>query len=305
MSLNEERTISTKPSHTAGIRDLHRPANSPHEPLNSTCPACLGTFHNMLFLNPCLHSLCFSCTQELLETEAHCPCCKQRFSSVFHPVQAKRHPPNPLPPFPSTTLSTEDPPPCTKQHPRKGCISFLSRKHKEKHASSPPSKHARERQTLSSSKSHSEDCHSLPCKDYNPPTPNPKRLHCLSRVSEPVGTACSQNSSSLTSPSEDNPPVDKVTKQQACNECRYCSCFRKKSNLDKASPGSNQDKSATDFTRVSPDSGDDAPGNLSNTKTSANLCGPTIIEGIIMLFSSSVLLFICLYTYLSLILSHK
>ncbi|XP_028567770.2 uncharacterized protein LOC114587547 [Podarcis muralis] len=133
MSLNEEITEAKSPSPKAGTKDLHQTIRAPDASQYSTCPLCFRTFGNMLYVNPCLHSFCFSCTQDLLETKAECPCCKKPFHSVFHSRKFKGRP--------------ED----------------LSSPRHAKGDSSPTKKHRRREHASSRSKRHPEKCPSVPC----------------------------------------------------------------------------------------------------------------------------------------------
>ncbi|XP_033029674.1 uncharacterized protein LOC117061097 [Lacerta agilis] len=195
MSLNEKITEAKSPSPKAGPEDLHRTIRAPDASQYSTCPLCLRTFGNMLYVNPCLHSFCFSCTKDLLETKAECPCCKKPFHSVFHSVKVKGRP--------------ED----------------LSTPRHAKGDSSPTEKHPRREHASSRSKNHPEKCPSVPCcsgdrlthptlSEKSPPRPNLKSPHWSSLSEDPA---------------KDNPVLSGFAEPQ---EPRHSPFLRKEQNPD-------------------------------------------------------------------------
>uniref|UniRef100_A0A3P9NGF0 RING-type E3 ubiquitin transferase n=1 Tax=Poecilia reticulata TaxID=8081 RepID=A0A3P9NGF0_POERE len=44
---------------------------------DSKCPICLDIFHNMSYLDRCLHKFCFRCILEWSKNKPECPLCKQ------------------------------------------------------------------------------------------------------------------------------------------------------------------------------------------------------------------------------------
>lgn len=55
---------------------------------DSKCPICLDIFHNMSYLDRCLHKFCFRCIQEWSKNKPECPLCKQPFSSIYHSIKS-------------------------------------------------------------------------------------------------------------------------------------------------------------------------------------------------------------------------
>lgn len=111
-SLTEEMTEAKSYLPNTGSRDLRQRRRSHHVYL---CHLCLGTFGNVLYLSPCFHNLCFSCTRLLLKTKPECPLCKQSFHSVFNPAKTKMY---------SAEHFQMHPAKCTKEDP----LSCLTQK---------------------------------------------------------------------------------------------------------------------------------------------------------------------------------
>ncbi|KAM9770044.1 topoisomerase I binding, arginine/serine-rich a [Menidia menidia] len=70
---------------------------------DSKCPICLDIFHNISYLDRCLHKFCFRCILEWSKNKAECPLCKQPFNSIYHSIKSdadfqkyelKQHPDN-------------------------------------------------------------------------------------------------------------------------------------------------------------------------------------------------------------------
>lgn len=57
---------------------------------NSKCPICLDTFHNISYLDVCLHKFCFRCIHEWSKNKAECPLCKQSFNSIYHTIKSEQ-----------------------------------------------------------------------------------------------------------------------------------------------------------------------------------------------------------------------
>uniref|UniRef100_A0A8C5FL26 E3 ubiquitin-protein ligase Topors n=1 Tax=Gadus morhua TaxID=8049 RepID=A0A8C5FL26_GADMO len=55
---------------------------------DSKCPICLDAFHNMSYLDLCLHKFCFRCIHEWSKNKAECPLCKQPFNSIYHTIKS-------------------------------------------------------------------------------------------------------------------------------------------------------------------------------------------------------------------------
>uniref|UniRef100_A0A3B3XKV3 E3 ubiquitin-protein ligase Topors n=1 Tax=Poecilia mexicana TaxID=48701 RepID=A0A3B3XKV3_9TELE len=55
---------------------------------DSKCPICLDVFHNMSYLDRCLHKFCFRCILEWSKNKPECPLCKQPFSSIYHSIKS-------------------------------------------------------------------------------------------------------------------------------------------------------------------------------------------------------------------------
>ncbi|KAM4750894.1 uncharacterized protein FYW61_005695 [Anableps anableps] len=55
---------------------------------DSKCPICLDIFHNMSYLDRCLHKFCFRCILEWSKNKPECPLCKQPFSSIYHSIKS-------------------------------------------------------------------------------------------------------------------------------------------------------------------------------------------------------------------------
>ncbi|XP_015240358.1 PREDICTED: E3 ubiquitin-protein ligase Topors-like [Cyprinodon variegatus] len=55
---------------------------------DSKCPICLDAFHNMSYLDRCLHKFCFRCILEWSKNKPECPLCKQPFSSIYHSIKS-------------------------------------------------------------------------------------------------------------------------------------------------------------------------------------------------------------------------
>uniref|UniRef100_A0A3B5M4K7 E3 ubiquitin-protein ligase Topors n=1 Tax=Xiphophorus couchianus TaxID=32473 RepID=A0A3B5M4K7_9TELE len=53
---------------------------------DSKCPICLDVFHNMSYLDRCLHKFCFRCILEWSKNKPECPLCKQPFRSIYHKI---------------------------------------------------------------------------------------------------------------------------------------------------------------------------------------------------------------------------
>ncbi|XP_061465598.1 uncharacterized protein LOC133376818 [Rhineura floridana] len=272
MSLNEEITETKSPSPKAGTKDLHQTIRAPAASQYSTCPLCLRTFGNMLYVNPCLHSFCFSCTQDLLETKAECPCCKKPFHSVFHPVNIKgcsKDLPSPRHPKGDS--------PSTKKHPKEEHVSSHSKKHMEKRPSLP-------------SKSQSGEHITLPrLREEDLSRPNLKRPH---------------RPSSFKSPGKDSPFLSGFTKHQARHECLHLSILGKVLNSDHISTEV-VDETAFNSPPELMTPRDNEQDNIQYRAISANLSRPNFLEATLLIISSGAMLFICTYIYLSLVLLHK
>uniref|UniRef100_A0A8C2XR77 E3 ubiquitin-protein ligase Topors n=1 Tax=Cyclopterus lumpus TaxID=8103 RepID=A0A8C2XR77_CYCLU len=57
---------------------------------DSKCPICLDTFHNISYLDVCLHKFCFRCIHEWSKNKAECPLCKQSFNSIYHTIKSEQ-----------------------------------------------------------------------------------------------------------------------------------------------------------------------------------------------------------------------
>ncbi|XP_020504075.1 topoisomerase I binding, arginine/serine-rich a [Labrus bergylta] len=57
---------------------------------DSKCPICLDVFHNISYLNLCLHKFCFRCIHEWSKNKAECPLCKQPFNSIYHSIKSEQ-----------------------------------------------------------------------------------------------------------------------------------------------------------------------------------------------------------------------
>lgn len=302
MSLEEEVAGSKKPSPKGRIQDLSQMTQPLHESLQSLCPLCSGSFDNMLYLSPCLHSFCFLCTQDLLETKAECPLCKQPFGSVFHPVKVKWQPKQ-LPPLsPRRNYKGSSP---AKKH-----SSLSPKKHKEVFQVLPAKKHPKELYTSLHDRNHSEVPITLACKNKSPPewlshplsSPDQKKLRLSKRE---ISTGNYSHKLYSVRSSEEYASSRRVPNHQDPQKCPHWSVFGKKPNSDEASSGSMQNETAQSTTAGMPKLGDSDPDSLYYRSTSAKLSRPNFLEGTLMVFSSGILLFVCLYTYLSLILLYK
>nr|XP_016852780.1 PREDICTED: uncharacterized protein LOC107983474 [Anolis carolinensis] len=152
---------------------------------------------NMLYLDPCLHSFCFSCTQGLLETQAECPCCKQPISSIFHSVKKKESPEK----LTSMRYVKDKPSPTPSN--RKEHMALSSRKPKGN-------------DPLTPFKSHSDN-DILPCEDHTFPSSNVKR---------------SFKHSSVKPSSKENPCLDRFEKSESSHECYDVQIIEKKPSSD-------------------------------------------------------------------------
>uniref|UniRef100_UPI0037E8BD15 topoisomerase I binding, arginine/serine-rich a n=1 Tax=Semicossyphus pulcher TaxID=241346 RepID=UPI0037E8BD15 len=57
---------------------------------DSKCPICLDIFHNISYLDLCLHKFCFRCIHEWSKNKAECPLCKQPFNSIYHSIKSEQ-----------------------------------------------------------------------------------------------------------------------------------------------------------------------------------------------------------------------
>ncbi|XP_024145911.1 topoisomerase I binding, arginine/serine-rich a [Oryzias melastigma] len=57
---------------------------------DSKCPICLDVFHNISYLDRCLHKFCFRCILEWSKNKAECPLCKQPFTSIYHSIKSEQ-----------------------------------------------------------------------------------------------------------------------------------------------------------------------------------------------------------------------
>ncbi|XP_061573241.1 topoisomerase I binding, arginine/serine-rich a [Cololabis saira] len=57
---------------------------------DSKCPICLDTFHNISYLDRCLHKFCFRCILEWSKNKPECPLCKQPFNSIYHSIKSEQ-----------------------------------------------------------------------------------------------------------------------------------------------------------------------------------------------------------------------
>ncbi|XP_077202542.1 uncharacterized protein LOC143841844 isoform X2 [Paroedura picta] len=322
MSLEKEITGPQSPSSKGRIQDLPHMIQPLHESLHSMCPICLETFDNMLYLSPCLHSFCFLCTQDLLETKTECPFCNQTFRSVFHPVKVKWHPKE-LPSL-SPTRHHKGSSPGKNRSPKKRISPkkheetnrspkkhISPKKHEEAFPALSPKKHPKEVCIPLHDRSHSEDPIPLACKDQSPPehlrhplSNPPDRKKTPLPIKEEVSPEIySHERYSVKSPMEDDSSPGGFTDHQSPQKCPLRSVLGK--NSDQASLGSMQDEKAENTTEGLPKSEDCASDSLYYRTTSAELSRPNIVEATVMLVSSSILLFVCLYSYLSLILLYK
>ncbi|XP_048360347.1 uncharacterized protein LOC125437020 [Sphaerodactylus townsendi] len=292
MSSDEEITELKRPSPQSRIQDFPQLTQPVHASLYSMCPICLGTFDNMLYLSPCLHSFCFLCTQDLLETKTECPFCKQPFGSVFHPVKVKGNPKE-LPPLSPTRHSKGLSP--AKKCSQKSHICLSPKKHTQKVVPVLPfKKHPKELGIPLHDRSHSEDPISFACKDESPPeklnhllSSTDQKKPSLSKREVSSGT-CSHEPCSVKS-SED---LGRFINQQNPQKCSHWSVIEKKPNSDETSSGLMQNEKAQNTTADLPKCGDCAPGSLHNRATSAKLSRPNILEATLMLFLSGILLFV-------------
>ncbi|XP_021164127.2 topoisomerase I binding, arginine/serine-rich a [Fundulus heteroclitus] len=55
---------------------------------DSKCPICLDAFHDMSYLDRCLHKFCFRCILEWSKNKPECPLCKQPFGSIYHSIKS-------------------------------------------------------------------------------------------------------------------------------------------------------------------------------------------------------------------------
>uniref|UniRef100_A0A8C7YDN2 E3 ubiquitin-protein ligase Topors n=1 Tax=Oryzias sinensis TaxID=183150 RepID=A0A8C7YDN2_9TELE len=57
---------------------------------DSKCPICLDGFHNVSYLDRCLHKFCFRCILEWSKNKAECPLCKQPFNTIYHSIKSEQ-----------------------------------------------------------------------------------------------------------------------------------------------------------------------------------------------------------------------
>ncbi|KAM6939965.1 topoisomerase I binding, arginine/serine-rich a [Xenentodon cancila] len=57
---------------------------------DSKCPICLDIFHNISYLDRCLHKFCFRCILEWSKNKPECPLCKQPFNSIYHSIKSEQ-----------------------------------------------------------------------------------------------------------------------------------------------------------------------------------------------------------------------
>ncbi|XP_026569229.1 uncharacterized protein LOC113444611 [Pseudonaja textilis] len=231
------------------------------------CPLCSKAFDTMPHVNSCFHSFCFSYTQDLLETKAKCPSCKQPFHSVSHPVNV------PL----KELLSTK--------HRQENLSSFSpSRKNPAKYGLLHSKKNLDEYSSLPS-KSQSEDHITLSCKDYSP------SLHLKS--------CCKV--SPIRLPSKDNRPPCEVTNFQPHCECHHMRVLGKKPVRVSRQLEEPEFRSTANSLKFD----NDDLENFGSRIAASSLSMSDFLEATFMLISSGAMAFIFLYIYLKLVLVHK
>ncbi|KAJ3614199.1 hypothetical protein NHX12_017774 [Muraenolepis orangiensis] len=79
--------IKLRPHPKHGTHNVSGDTSSEVSP-DSKCPICLDSFHNMSYLELCLHKFCFRCIREWSKNKAECPLCKQPFNSIYHSIKS-------------------------------------------------------------------------------------------------------------------------------------------------------------------------------------------------------------------------
>lgn len=250
--------------------DLHQTTKSPDTPLNYICPLCSRAFDTMLCVSPCLHSFCFSCTRDLLETKAKCPSCKQPFRSVSHPVNVA------LKELPSGKGRKEkfSFSPSRKKPKEHGLL--YSPKNLDKYSSLPP-------------RSQSEDPIALSCEEY-PPSKLHFQRHCK----------CSPRWLSK----DDLTPCE-FTNFQPPSECHHMRVLGKKPKSDHVSIQIEEPEGAFRSPANALESGNNDLENFRSRIAAINLSMSGFLEATFMLISSGAMLFICVFIYLELVLLRK
>ncbi|XP_042310167.1 uncharacterized protein LOC121923639 [Sceloporus undulatus] len=338
-SLNKKVTMTKGSSPKGDGRSLHQMPRAPGTPLHSMCPLCLRTFGNMLYLNPCLHSFCFSCTQSLLETQAECPDCKQPFSSIFHPVKKKECPAEPL--SKRNIKDESSSAPSNKKYVREEHMSLSSRKHKESGPFSVFKPHSEDDITLSyEDRTRSRPNLKRPCKhsSFKSPSKDSPLLSgsaksearhecyhmqmlgkkpCSDQISfksmsqESVFTSDPELTKSnfkrpckpsfFMSTSKTNAPLSGSSEPETLQECHHLHVLGKKSNSDQFSPNSMQDDIAFESIPDLSKFVDDEIDMLRYRALSANLSKPNLLEAILFLLLSGAVVFVCVYIYLQVV----
>ncbi|KAH0628369.1 hypothetical protein JD844_009442, partial [Phrynosoma platyrhinos] len=338
-SLNKKVTMTKQSSPKGDRKYLHQMPRSPGTSLHSTCPLCLRTFGNMLYLNPCLHSFCFSCTQGLLETQAECPHCKQPFNSIFHPVKKKECPADLLS---KRNIKEEScSAPSNKKYVREEHMSLSSRKHKENGPFSVFKHHSEDDITLSyEDLTLSKPNLKRPCKHSSFKSPSKdspllsgfaksearhecyhmqilEKKPCSDQISfksisqeaafMPAPELTKSNfkrpckPSSFISTSKPNTHLSGPSKPEAHQECHHLHVSEKKPNSDQFSSKSTQDTAAFESLPDLSKFVDDETDMLRYRALSANLSKPNLLEAILFLLLSGAVVFVCIYIYLQVV----
>ncbi|XP_041839348.1 topoisomerase I binding, arginine/serine-rich a [Melanotaenia boesemani] len=79
--------IALQQSQTSGKRKNCGAMSAEVSP-DSKCPICLDIFHDISYVNRCLHKFCFRCILEWSKNKAECPLCKQPFNSIYHSIKS-------------------------------------------------------------------------------------------------------------------------------------------------------------------------------------------------------------------------
>ncbi|XP_007567323.1 topoisomerase I binding, arginine/serine-rich a isoform X1 [Poecilia formosa] len=79
--------VALQHSSKSGRRKTSKTMSADVSP-DSKCPICLDVFHNMSYLDRCLHKFCFRCILEWSKNKPECPLCKQPFSSIYHSIKS-------------------------------------------------------------------------------------------------------------------------------------------------------------------------------------------------------------------------
>lgn len=79
--------IAVQQSQKSGRRKKCEAMSAEASP-DSKCPICLDIFHNISYVNRCLHKFCFRCILEWSKNKAECPLCKQPFNSIYHSIKS-------------------------------------------------------------------------------------------------------------------------------------------------------------------------------------------------------------------------